>query len=350
MFSSSQSGLSSAGEHSIRVTVLAASARAPDERFPTAQLSVSCGTRSSDKQHLQQSKAGSALESLRVWEAAIRGDIGNKLPAQAFAAEYAWSGGDGLRAGLRREQHEQRDPEWNRDFVEGSNVLFGEGKIDGDESGGRLEREAEGMRRMQHAAAFGDFNAAAVSALLWARSPRGTRAEGAGKLGVEDVGFMQSPAVVEVLRECLELTGAPPTRVAQGGEDGQEGTARAGLRGAHKLRGRGGHPLCHMALAFRLWKGLGTEVDYGAALHHYKYAAHLGMRTVDPIGGGGGDVAGGGRGRGAGSARLMEHAEDARMLEDLQDDYRVIAAVQGARGRLSQVPQQHVGPQATRHI
>jgi len=333
------SSLASTGDHSIRVTVLAASARTPDERFPSAELSFSCGTRSSHTQNPQQPKAGSALESLRVWEAAIRGDIGNKLPAQAFAAEHARSGGDSSR--------EPRDTEWNREFVEGSGVLFGEGKIDSDESGGRLEREAEGMRRMQHAAAFGDFNAAAVSALLWARSPGGTRAEGAGKLGVEDVGLMESPGVVQVLRECLELTGAPPTPEPQRGEEGKHGSTRAGvggLGGARKLRGRGGHPLCHMALAFRLWKGLGTAVDYGAALHHYRYAAHLAMRTVDPIGGGGGYVAGGGGRRGAGSTRLMEPGEEARMLEDLEDDYRVVAAVQGARGRLSQVQQHKRAP------
>jgi hypothetical protein len=79
---------------------------------------------------------------------------------------------------------------------------------------------------------------------------------------------------LQVLRRCLEATR----------EDG------------------GGHAMCRMALAFRLYKGLGTRVDWGEAALHYKHAAQLAVRcTVTPRVG---EKGGGGARHGTRAARV----------------------------------------------
>ena len=129
---------------------------------------------------------------------------------------------------------------------------------------------------------------------------------------------------VEVLEACAALTSSRAEE--------EDGFGRGGGGGGHHTRG---HPVCHMALGYRLWKGLGTDADCAAAALHYTYAAELAMRSVCPVGGSGGDVTGGLRRRGVGTARVFEEAEEARVWEEVLLDYRVVAAVQGVRGQLS---------------
>jgi hypothetical protein len=100
----------------VKVTILSESEHVPEERIQSVHIWDSCSMRSPDK-HCKSPKVSSTLHSLRVLKAAIRGDIGNKLPAQAFAVEHVRSTGGSARA--------EPDEEWNRDFVEGSRVLFG---------------------------------------------------------------------------------------------------------------------------------------------------------------------------------------------------------------------------------
>ena len=81
--------------------------------------------------------------------------------------------------------------------------------------------------------------------------------------------------------------------------------------------------MCRMALAFRLYKGLGTRVDWGEAALHYKHAAQLAVQGVTPQGGGGGALH-----THAARVRLVDYGEEASLAEELLADARVVAAVQ----------------------
>ena len=252
---------------------------------------------------------------LELSETAQHPDITDQLPRSAFAYEKIHSlddDGAGIKGGG-----------WGRDeFVSGVNLLFGEKQIDG-ESVVRQKRETEALRILQLAGAARNHNSPALLALLYAQDVDGKLGGGVHGVGAETPnhrGVIETPRMLDVLKECVRVTG--------GKEGGSQGEA---VDGGDMT----GHPLCHMSLGFRLWKGIGCQVDYGRALVHYQHAAQLAMRTLEPLGGQGGDVAGGGGRRSAGSARLVDYTEQARLMDEMLDDYRVVAAVQGVRGQLS---------------
>ena len=228
------------GVFPVSVTLLTAE-RTPAPDVPPARISVSCGS---------PQQAPCTLSRLRAWEAAIRGDIRNKLPPSAFAAEHLAAPEAGGECGEER---------GGSSFEEGVHALFG-----GDATGDGAHRAAAGLVGLERSAAAGGFNAPAMLSLLWARDD--------GARG----GFAETPDAVRRLKEYIRATrgggagSGSVTRVGTGGGGGGElgGSAHAG------------HPLCHMALAFRQWHGLGTRVDVGSAALHYKYAALTAMRTV----------------------------------------------------------------------
>ena len=295
--------LTTPGEHPIRVTVLGPE-RTPEQGLAPARIRISCGARPTAPRARAQAGVLSApcvLSNLRVWEATIRGDGRNPLPPAAFAAEHLLAPED---ASCMPENKTE-----GTEFADGAELLFGSGRLESDSHASgpaRTQRQDEAKRKLMAAAKAHDFNAPALVALLWGARLDESAAEApdAEKTAAGEQLF----ADIETIRECVRVTA---------GEGGWVG-----------------HPLCHMALGFRLWKGIGVAADVGAAALHYKYAAQLSMRSVDPIGGGGGDVVGGQRRRGGGSSRLFEAAEQERVRDDSLGDYRAVAAAQGAGGSL----------------
>ena len=226
--------LSEPGVFPVSVTVLT-SDRTPAADVPPARISVSCG-------HPRQ--APCTLDRLRVWEAAVRGNVHNPLPPSAFAAEHLAATDAGAQCA---------EEPGSGSFSEGVHALFALAEASGDGA----QRVAAGLEGLRRSAAAGGFNAPALLALL-------------GDAG----GFAEAPGAVRRLQECVRAT--------RGG-GAASGSAVRGAEARAPENARAGHPLCHLALAFRLWHGLGTPMDVGSAALHYKYAAELAMRTVDPM-------------------------------------------------------------------
>jgi hypothetical protein len=236
------------GVFPVSVTLLTAE-RTPAPDVPPARISVSCGS---------PQQAPCTLGRLRAWEAAIRGDIRNQLPPSAFAAEHLAAPESGGECGEER---------GSGSFEEAVHALF-----DGDATGDGAHRAAAGLEGLERSAAAGGFNAPAMLALLWARDD-----------GAREGGFAETPDAVRRLKECVRATrggGAGSESATRGGTGRRGGGAGEDAEGNLGGSAHTGHPLCHMALAFRQWHGLGTRVDVGSAALHYKYAALTAMRTV----------------------------------------------------------------------